>query len=84
MVLKPCIACGRLSAGSRCPAHGSTRAWRTIREQILTLDAYTCRFCGQPATEVDHIRLVADGGIDHPSNLRSLCHEHHAARHAER
>lgn len=83
MALKPCIACGTLSTGSRCPAHarhGSTRSWRKIRAQILALDAYTCRMCGGTATEVDHIMRVIDGGTDHPSNLRSLCHDCHAGR----
>jgi 5-methylcytosine-specific restriction endonuclease McrA len=95
MVLRPCITCGRPTSGSRCPAHtlrnGSTRSWRRIRAQILALDNYRCQICDEPATEVDHIRPVADGGTHHRSNgthhrsnLRSLCHEHHAACHAER
>ena len=86
MALKPCITCGRPSEGSRCPAHtlrnGSTRSWRRLRAQILRLDAYRCRMCGETASEVDHIIRVADGGTDHPSNLRSLCAAHHAERHA--
>ncbi len=83
MALKPCIACGRPSQGSRCPAHarhGSTRSWRTIRAQILALHAYRCKMCGERATEVDHIVPVADGGTNHASNLRPLCHACHAAR----
>lgn len=83
-MLRPCLTCGRPTNGSRCPAHtirnGSTRSWRRIRAQILALDAYRCQRCGLPATEVDHIIPVADGGTDHPSNLRSLCHACHASR----
>ena len=85
MALKPCLVCGRATQGSRCAAHtlrnGSTRSWRKLRGQILRLDAYRCRMCGQPATEVDHILALADSGTDHPSNLRSLCRAHHAERH---
>jgi len=88
MARKPCLVCGVPSTGSRCPAHtlrnGSTRSWRRLRAQILALDGYSCRICGGPASEVDHVIALADGGTDHPSNLRSLCTTHHAERHAQR
>lgn len=84
--MKPCLVCGRPSSASRCPAHvlrnGSSRSWRRIRAQILALDGYRCQICGEPASEVDHIRRLADGGSDSPHNLRSLCRAHHAERHA--
>jgi len=83
MALKPCTVCGRPSHGSHCPAHarnGSTRAWRSLRAQILARDRHRCRLCGDPATEVDHIVRVIDGGTDHPSNLRALCRDCHAQR----
>ena len=86
MALRRCLGrCGALiPAGSYCatcrPRNGSTRDWRKIRSQILALDAYQCRKCGQRATEVDHIQRVIDGGTNHPSNLRSLCRDCHAAR----
>ncbi len=83
MALRPCLVCGAVTGGTRCPTHsrnGSTRSWRRIRPNVLALDGHRWRFCGQPATEVDHIRPVADGGTDHPSNLRSLCHDCHAGR----
>ena len=87
MALKPCITCGTPSHGSRCPQHtlrnGSTRRWRQLRASVLFDGAYTCR-CGAHADEVDHIIPVADGGTDHPSNLRGLCSRCHAQRHAER
>lgn len=44
-----------------------------IRER----DFGICRFCGEPANEVDHIREVADGGDNRPSNLQLLCDDHH-------
>lgn len=32
------------------------------------------------AEEVDHIRPLWDGGLDHESNYQSLCREHHKAK----
>ena len=73
---RPCVTCGRLTSGSRCPAHtvrnGSTRSWRNVRAQVMARDGWTCQLCGAPAQHVDHIRRVADGGADHPANLRAL------------
>jgi 5-methylcytosine-specific restriction endonuclease McrA len=81
-----CLTCRALiAAGSYCercrPRNGSKRAWRELREQILTRDRWACVVCGEPATEVDHIVEVRDGGTDHPGNLRSLCAEHHRESH---
>ena len=57
--------------------NGSTRAWRQLREQILARDLGVCVLCGEPATDVDHVIAVQDGGSDH-RNLRSLCAVCHA------
>jgi 5-methylcytosine-specific restriction protein A len=68
---------------------GSTRRtrlpsnWPTIRANILRRDNHRCTLiinghrCTSPATEVDHRDRLAG---DHPSNLRSLCTTHHAAK----
>jgi 5-methylcytosine-specific restriction endonuclease McrA len=40
---------------------------------VLARDRYVCQLCGAPATEVDHVVRVADGGSDHPDNLRAIC-----------
>lgn len=78
MTLRPCLICGALSHGSRCPTHqlnrnGSTRQWRRLREQILARDRHVCRACGAPAQHVDHRQPVARGGTDNPSNLTAMC-----------
>jgi 5-methylcytosine-specific restriction enzyme A len=77
MALTPCLACGQLTGGSYCPGHrprnGSTRQWRKTRTRILTRDHGRCQRCGNPASEVDHIRPVARGGSDHPANLEAIC-----------
>ncbi|MGV6491373.1 HNH endonuclease [Stenotrophomonas rhizophila] len=48
-------------------------------------DAYLCQPCkGQgrvtEATEVDHIRNVAEGGTDDESNLQAICACCHGAK----
>ena len=85
-MLKPCLVCGRLTPGSYCarhePRNGSTRSWRRVRAQALERDGYRCQACGAPATEVDHLLPVIDGGTDAAGNLRSLCTACHKRRHS--
>ncbi len=47
---------------------------KRYREFILRRDGYACQVCGQPARQVDHIRLRGvNGNINHPRNLQVLC-----------
>jgi 5-methylcytosine-specific restriction endonuclease McrA len=48
----------------------------TIRSwswHVLLRDNHRCQNCGGPGNVVDHITPIAQGGSDHPSNLRALC-----------
>ena len=50
--------------------------WDKLRQEALDRDGRRCRWsgCGQPATDVDHVRR----GNDHRlQNLQSLCAWHH-------
>ncbi len=84
MPQRACLACGRLSrAGSYCSYHkgtgarGSTRAWRTLRQAIIQRDG-GCVVCGtNEGLEVHHRVPKRKGGSDDPSNLVTMCHEHH-------
>ena len=89
----PTAGCPRLlAAGERCPEHGTqpfaTSTYRhnaplpeKLRQQILARDRFTCRRCGSPAANhVDHIIPRAQGGTDHPGNLRALCEACHRAK----
>lgn len=63
---------------------GYDAVWRRIRLAHLRREPL-CRFCAAcglatPATDVDHIVALADGGTHAASNLRSLCHYCHSAR----
>lgn len=89
--------CRELTYGARCPEHAKahqaiyrtirpddsmyqTQLWRGLRREML--DAYPqCARCGAPATEVDHITPIRDGGtFDDPRNLQSLCKGCHSAK----
>ena len=57
---------------------GYDATWRKVRR--LHLARYpACTFCPHPATIVDHIKPLNDGGerLD-PDNLRSVCRNCHA------
>lgn len=59
------------------------RGWVLARHPDCQL-AYEGICTGQ-STDVDHIQAVSDGGSDHHSNLRGVCHPchlHHSAKHA--
>jgi len=47
--------------------------YRELRKAILKRDDYTCAYCGQEATTVDHIIPISKGGIDHETNLIAAC-----------
>lgn len=61
--------------------------WAAIRLRILRRDSYKCqrrdhygRPCLLPASEVDHIVPVSQGGSSDPANLQALCRECHRAK----
>lgn len=67
---------------------GYGTAWTKLRLTILQRDCYLCQQCMRDGRvtalcvkpydhAVDHIKPKAKGGTDHPSNLQSLCAEHH-------
>ena len=62
-----------------------SKAWRTLRAEVLHRDLYSCEECGGRATEVHHaIPLTAENIDDltvalNPALLHSLCHDCHAA-----
>ena len=51
----------------------STAHWKRLRLQVLRRDAYTCAYCSDIATEVDHIVPVVKGGEDSLDNCVAAC-----------
>jgi len=49
------------------------RKWRETRMLILKRDDFTCAYCGQGASTVDHIVPLDHGGTDHETNLTAAC-----------
>jgi 5-methylcytosine-specific restriction enzyme A len=64
---------------------GYDATWARTRTQFLAAHP-TCRACGRPATDVDHITrrtTLIDRGVrnpDHPRFLQALCHPCHSAK----
>lgn len=63
----------RPSSGER----GYDSKWQAIRAKYLKEHPY-CVVCGQPATEVDHIIPLRQGGTHDWDNLRAMCKPHHS------
>jgi hypothetical protein len=47
--------------------------WRILRAIVLHRDGFKCRYCGDEATEADHIWPKSMGGRDQLDNLQALC-----------
>lgn len=70
----------RLSPSRR----GYDRRWQRLRRMVLAQQPF-CVACERegrvtPATDVDHIVPLADGGRDEWSNLQPLCHSCHSRK----
>jgi 5-methylcytosine-specific restriction protein A len=55
--------------------------WRKRRERFLRANP-ECVVCGEPATDVDHILSLAQGGTGDDDNLQALCHVCHSRKSA--
>lgn len=63
------------------------RKWMTIRARYLR-EHPLCVECerkgfARPATQLDHIVALVNGGTDDESNYQGLCDEHHKAKTAK-
>lgn len=56
------------------PAFYLSKAWRTLRKQIMERDQHLCQYCGATAQTVDHIIPRKKGGPDSDENLVACCH----------
>ena len=97
MAVKPCLDCGTLSSGSRCPAcaRARTRArnqtnpyrtgkWRTLARKVVARAGH-CATCGSTHRLTAHHDIPRTaGGADHASNLIVLCAPCHSRLEAAR
>jgi hypothetical protein len=60
---------------------GLRAQFEALRAQVL-VEEPTCRVCGAPTTDVDHVVAVAvrPDLVVVRSNLQGLCHAHHSAK----
>lgn len=69
----------------------NSKAWRTVREMVLTRDNYLCQQCLKeknitPAYTVHHIKELKECpelALDE-KNLETICHAHHNKEHPEK
>ena len=48
--------------------------WRRVRREVLDRDHRVCLLCGGPATQVDRVRPVVQGGDWYDKgNLAAIC-----------
>ena len=47
--------------------------WTYLRHAAFERDNYTCRYCGAPATHVDHVIPRCQNGSDELANLVAAC-----------
>lgn len=56
--------------------------WQRVSLAVRERDGWRCTQCGKAGRlEAHHIKPVHLGGDDSPSNLRTLCREHHLSAH---
>ncbi len=60
----------------------STAHWKKLRLQVLRRDAYTCAYCGDIATQVDHVWPKSRGGEDTLENCVAACEPCNSAKRA--
>ncbi len=59
--------------GPRLPNDSGRYIPQAIRDRVMERDNSTCRFCGRPATDCDHVYPWSQGGTHHETNLVASC-----------
>ena len=50
-----------------------TAYYQRVRKEVLDRDYWTCHYCGQEATTVDHVIPISKGGTDEAANMVAAC-----------
>jgi 5-methylcytosine-specific restriction endonuclease McrA len=62
----------------------ASKAWQSVRREVMRRDLFTCRDCYSRAAEVHHVVELTPNNIDdpmialNPDNLVALCRDCHA------
>ena len=76
---RPAPVPDRARPGSAARGYGAR--WQRLRVMVLRRQPICCwPDCGEPATEVDHVVALANGGDESPDNLQGLCKRHHSMK----
>lgn len=51
----------------------NTAYYQRVRKLVLERDYFTCHYCSQEATTVDHLIPISKGGTDEASNMVAAC-----------
>jgi 5-methylcytosine-specific restriction protein A len=65
---------------SRAHKLGTTTEWRKLRAACFRVWGKTCMYCGDRASDVDHIIELALGGTNTIDNVQPLCKPCHMAK----
>jgi hypothetical protein len=77
---RPCLVCGALTTGSRCPAHDNRLRGRRgvrLREQVKARQAYRCAACGASCVPLEVHHRDSDPANNALRNLVALCRDCH-------
>ena len=59
--------------------------WVRLKQYVYERDRGICQVCKEPTayekTHCHHVLELSEGGTNHPSNLKTLCHKCHKHRH---
>lgn len=63
----------------------SIDVWIKLKQYVYRRDGGLCQYCHEPVayelSHCHHILELSENGTNHPTNLKTLCHEHHKLRH---
>lgn len=59
--------------------------WRPLKQWVYQRDNGVCQYCNTETlyekTHCHHVLELSENGTNHPSNLKTLCHQCHKVRH---
>ena len=84
MALKPCLDCGRVTTGSKCPPCRRASPYQRPEWRQLSLSSSNATDCADECGSTHflaahHVIPRGEGGADHPANLVTLCAGCHAS-----